>query len=279
MTGRLIKYELRSSIKLMGVIWAALIVTSFLFSISSNFMGNIMRSSSIASTLINLFQGITGMLYIAVFIATAAASVVIIIMRFYKGLLSDEGYLMHTLPVKPWQLITAKGVSALIIVCASVIVSILSIMILAGTGSFGAIHDRKYRVEFCDLIREMFREEPKVILVAAEFLVLAILSLLKSIYQIYASLSIGQLAGKHRILLSLGAYVGINIVITVLAVLIMMLLDVTGALNGWSSLNTVNDMLNAGQAVLGFFAAVTVIQLAAFHVITERILSLRLNLQ
>lgn len=275
MTGRLIKYELRSSIKLMGVIWAALIVTSFLFSISINFMGNIMRSSSIASTLINLFQGIAGMLYIAVFIATAAASVVIIIMRFYKGLLSDEGYLMHTLPVKPWQLITAKGVSALIIVCASVIVSILSIMILAGTGSFGAI------VEFCDLIREMFREEPKVILVAAEFLVLAILSLLKSIYQIYASLSIGQLAGKHRILLSLGAYVGINIVITVLAVLIMMLLDVTGALNGWSSLslNTVNDMLNAGQAVLGFFAAVTVIQLAAFHVITERILSLRLNLQ
>ena len=275
MTGRLIKYELRSSIKLMGVIWAALIVTSFLFSISINFMGNIMRSSSIASTLINLFQGITGMLYIAVFIATAAASVVIIIMRFYKGLLSDEGYLMHTLPVKPWQLITAKGVSALIIVCASVIVSILSIMILADTGSFGAI------VEFCDLIREMFREEPKVILVAAEFLVLAILSLLKSIYQIYASLSIGQLAGKHRILLSLGAYVGINIVITVLAVLIMMLLDVTGALNGWSSLslNTVNDMLNAGQAVLGFFAAVTVIQLAAFHVITERILSLRLNLQ
>lgn len=275
MTGRLIKYELRSSIKLMGVIWAALIVTSFLFSISSNFMDNIMRSSSIASTLINLFQGITGMLYIAVFIATAAASVVIIIMRFYKGLLSDEGYLMHTLPVKPWQLITAKGVSALVIVCASVIVSILSFMILAGTGSFGAI------VEFCDLIREMFREEPKVILVAAEFLVLAILSLLKSIYQIYASLSIGQLAGKHRILLSLGAYVGINIVITVLAVLIMMLLDVTGALNGWSSLslNTVNDMLNAGQAVLGFFAAVTVIQLAAFHVITERILSLRLNLQ
>ena len=275
MTGRLIKYELRSSIKLMGVIWAALIVTSFLFSISSNFMGNIMRSSSIASTLINLFQGITGMLYIAVFIATAAASVVIIIMRFYKGLLSDEGYLMHTLPVKPWQLITAKGVSALIIVCASVIVSILSFMILAGTGSFGAI------VEFCDLIREMFREEPKVILVAAELIVLVILSLLKSIYQIYASLSIGQLAGKYRILLSLGAYVGINIVITVLTVLIMMLLDVTGALSGWSSvsLNTVNDMLNAGQTVLGFAAAVTVIQLAAFHVITERILSLRLNLQ
>lgn len=275
MTGRLIKYELRSSIKLMGVIWAALVVTSFLYSISSNFMGDLMRGSNITSTLINLIQGITGMLYVAVFIATAAASVVIIIMRFYKGLLGDEGYLMHTLPVKPWQLITSKGVSALMIVCASVIVSILSILILAGTGSFGAI------VEFGDAVREIFREEPKVILVAAECLVIAILSMLKSIYQIYASLSIGQLAGKHRILLSLGAYVGINIVLTVLAVIIMMLVDAAGLLNGWSSisLNTVDDMLNAGQMVLGFAAAVTVIQLAAFHVVSERILSLRLNLQ
>ena len=193
MTGRLIKYELRSSIKLMGVIWAALIVTSFLFSISINFMGNLMIRSSIASTLINLFQGITGMLYISVFIATAAASVVIIIMRFYKGLL---------------------------IVCASMIVSVLSVLVMAGTGSFGAI------TEFCGFIRDMFREEPKVLLVAAELIVLVILSLLKSIYQIYASLSIGQLAGKYRILLSLGAYIGINIVITVLTVLIMMLLDV-----------------------------------------------------
>lgn len=275
MTGRLIKYELRSSIKLMSVIWAALIVTSFLYSISSNFMGDLMRGSNITGTLINLIQGLTGMLYVAVFIATAAASVVIIIMRFYKGLLGDEGYLMHTLPVKPWQLITSKGVSALMIVCASVIVSILSILILAGTGSFGAI------VEFGDAVREIFREEPKVILVAAECLAIAVLSLLKSIYQIYASLSIGQLAGKHRILLSLGAYVGINIVLTVLAVIIMMLVDAAGLLNGWSSisLNTVDDMLNAGQMVLGFAAAVTVIQLAAFHVVSERILSLRLNLQ
>lgn len=275
MTGKLIKYELRSSIKLMGVIWAALIMTSFLFSISSNFMDNLMRSSSIASTLINLFQGIAGMLYIAVFIAMAAASVVIIIMRFYKGLLGDEGYLMHTLPVKPWQLITAKGVSALIIVCASLIVSMLSILVLAGIGSLGMI------VEFCGAVIEMFKQEPKVILVAAECMAVVILSLLKSIYQIYASLSIGQLAEKHRILISLGAYVGINIVITVLAVLIMTVIGLTGFLDGWStySLNTVNDILNAGQAVLGFAAAVTIIQLAVFHVATERILSLRLNLQ
>lgn len=39
MTGRLIKYEIRSSIKLMAVIWAALIAASLLFSVSSNLLG------------------------------------------------------------------------------------------------------------------------------------------------------------------------------------------------------------------------------------------------
>ena len=28
--------------------------------------------------------------------------------RFYKNLYTDEGYLMHTLPVKPWMLIVSK---------------------------------------------------------------------------------------------------------------------------------------------------------------------------
>ena len=267
MLTNLIAFDLKNSARLLVPLHIALLIFTIL--------GRITLGSDFLMQMPDEIFALLVIFYVMMVIVVGVISSFYFIYWFYKNLFTDEGYLMHTLPVKPWQLITAKGVSALIIVCASVIVSILSIMILAGTGSFGAI------VEFCDLIREMFREEPKVILVAAEFLVLAILSLLKSIYQIYASLSIGQLAGKHRILLSLGAYVGINIVITVLAVLIMMLLDVTGALNGWSSLslNTVNDMLNAGQAVLGFFAAVTVIQLAAFHVITERILSLRLNLQ
>ena len=43
-----------------------------------------------------------------------------------------------------------------------------------------------------------------------------VLSLLKSIYQVYASLAIGQLQlGKHRILLSLAAYIGLSTAVTV----------------------------------------------------------------
>ena len=43
-------------------------------------------------------------LYVGLIIAVMVVAVALIIMRFYHGLLKDEGYLMFTLPVKPWQL-------------------------------------------------------------------------------------------------------------------------------------------------------------------------------
>ena len=105
MTGKLIKYEIRSSIKMMAVIWAALIAVSVLFSLSINFLSDlVIDSGNGINTIVGIVEIITGIMYFAVFVALVVATVVMIILRFYKGLLGDEGYLMHTLPVKPWQL-------------------------------------------------------------------------------------------------------------------------------------------------------------------------------
>ena len=67
-------------------------------------------------------------------------------------------------------------------------------------------------------------------------MILILLSLLKSIYQIYASLAIGQLANKHRVLLALGAYIGLNLVITILSAIVMVAAENLG-ISQW--LNTV----------------------------------------
>lgn len=50
-------------------------------------------------------------LYIACILILSGLSMILIIyfaIRFYKNLYTDEGYLMHTLPVKPWMLIVSK---------------------------------------------------------------------------------------------------------------------------------------------------------------------------
>lgn len=273
MTGRLIKYEIRSSIKLIGVIWIALVVVSILVGFVAGTFQDIVPESFAQSSLMAGIQIISGLLYFAVFVALIVATIMIVILRFYKGLLGNEGYMMHTLPVKPWQLITAKGIVAAGVVLVGIIVAILSFTILFGIGDLG---------DFTAFFKELFEfcsKNPKYILVGFEVLIIIVLSLLKSIYQIYASLAIGQLAGKYRILLSLGAYIALSIILSILGVVFLNIGAELGIADWMVSVSETNNPFELGQlAILGMFV-LTVIQLAAFHVITERILSKKLNLQ
>lgn len=273
MTGRLIKYEIRSSIKLIGVIWIALVVASVLVGFVAGTFQDIVPEEFRQGMIMAGIQLVSGLLYFAVFVALIVATIMIVILRFYKGLLGNEGYMMHTLPVKPWQLITAKGIVAAGVVLVSIIVAVLSFIILFGSGNPG-----DFKVLFNDLTN-ICSGNPKYIFVGLEVLVIIVLSLLKSIYQIYASLAIGQLAGKYRILLSLGAYIALSIILSILGVVFLNIGAELGIADWMVSVSETNNPFELGQlAILGMFV-ITAIQLAAFHVITERILSKKLNLQ
>lgn len=275
MTGKLIKYEVRSSIKIMAVIWAALIAVSLLFSMSTNVLGDMVLKIEGLSIIVGMIEIITGIMYFTVFLALIVATIIMIILRFYKGLLGDEGYLMHTLPVKPWQLITSKGVVASGVIIISMIVAFISIIIVAGASSIDMLS------EIFETIRRAWETNHGYILLMIEVLILLILSLMKSIYQVYAALSIGQLAGKHRILLSLGAYIGLSIVITILMLIIAVFADQFGLATwlGGIFIADTDDVVGAGQVAVVSMFIWTMIQLAGFHIITERILSYKLNLQ
>lgn len=278
MTGKLLKYEIRSSVKIMAAVWVALIAASLLFSIASNFLsGSVAQDFEGASRIISIITGATGVMYFAVLMAMVIISIIIIILRFYRGLITDEGYLMHTLPVKPWQLITAKGIVATGIIVASMIVAFVSFVIIAGIGLFvTSLPDLASDIAYA------VKKEPMIILLTVEVIILIVFGILKSIYQVYASLAIGQLAGKYRILLSVAAYIGINTVLTVLLLIVTSVIAITGIGDWFVTLaDNVNQYhwLGFSQVMIGGLFLLVVLQLAVFHIITERILSLKLNLQ
>ena len=282
MTGNLIKYEFRSGLRYIGIIWPALIVSAALLGIVFKVMNIISPEDpqGIMNIIQLIFDLVFPLLYAAIFIAMIVITIFIVILRFYKGLLGDEGYLMHTLPVKPWQLITSKGIVACAVVMISIICAVLSVLILVGIDDIsGLVIGGK---EFFSVLGE----EPRLILVIIEVIILAIFGMMASIYHIYAAMAIGQLTGKHRLLASLGAYIAINIALTVLATVIIVVGDMTGIdvwLSEWlwsieASVGMNDDGFILVQAGLGAAFAVVIVQLAAFHVITERILSKKLNL-
>ena len=80
-------------------------------------------------------NGIPVMISMAAYGITMAAVIIvtfiIIIQRFYKNLLCDEGYLMNTLPVSVWKNITSKLIVATVWNIVSLGVALVSIFIMA----------------------------------------------------------------------------------------------------------------------------------------------------
>lgn len=289
MIKKLCKYEFRSIGRTLIPIYIAVIAVSIITAISIamnvnyaniNYSSNSVQwaiEMNVPYKLQQVFTFVMSLTYFAVMVALFVLTFVIILQRFYKGLLCDEGYLMFTLPVKPWQLITSKGITAFVISILSGIVSCISIFIMM----IGVAEDR------WTLLAQMFSFKnwsmffvrlneviPLWGLYALEIIVYIIVGSLASLYQVYASMAIGHLAKKNRILMSVVAYIVIS-----------MILSFIGGIFGVFSAFTMQNLIyiNAGEAFLHalliFSIIISIIECVVFFVITERILSKKLNLE
>ena len=274
MTGKLIKYEFRSVIRQIGVLWAATPIMAIIFMLIDKFYMQSEAFETGKSAFASTLQMISGFVYAGVFMALIVATVLIILQRFYKGLLRDEGYLMHTLPVKPWQLITAKGFTAFVVVIISGIIAVISIFILIGVSISISISDLE---ELLADIFGMYGEEPVYILYTIEAILLVALSILKTIYKTYASMSIGQLSDNHKILISVAAYIGISVAIMFITGVFLQFVDgemFAGLIDYFYSLSRFKGV----QLVVAGYLLYLGVQLAAFHIVSERLLTKKLNL-
>ena len=112
MLRKLMKYELRATGRIFLPFFGALIVLSLLNKLFySNRAENMMRTlrQNGKGLPIEITRVISMALFIFLICAIFMLAAIVMIQRFYKNLLGDEGYLMFTLPVRPWQLITSKA--------------------------------------------------------------------------------------------------------------------------------------------------------------------------
>lgn len=276
MTGKLMKYELRCVVRQIGIIWAVLPVIA----LAASFAGWICSRSQAAQIVENsgflsfVFNNLPFLIYVGMFGVLIGMTLFIAVMRFYRGLLKEEGYLMHTLPVKPWQLILSKGAVSGAMILISIIVGALSIVLLNIVGNLS------YVADVFKAFGEGLHRYPIAWLYGFECLAIAVLGILAEVFKIYAAFSIGQLSTKHRIILSVGAYVGIGIAFMMLATKVIdwvvnpilvvsdKALDIM-AENG-------SSLIQYGViGVLIYFA----VQIVIYYFVSERILSKRLNLE
>lgn len=204
MLGKLMKYEFKATSRMLLPINGAMLLFAL---INRLFMElNFFQTGNMA---ISALATVMAVMYVMVIIAAFVITLIVIIQRFYKNLLTDEGYLMFTLPVKAHSHITSKGIVAFVWYLASFVVCALSIFILVvdqnvidGLSQFFTVElPRYFQLAGGDGIAILF-----------EVLALFLLSFVSGILMIYCSIALGSLFHNHKILGAFGMYLAINFV-------------------------------------------------------------------
>lgn len=251
---KLLKYDLRANMKIFLFIWPAILVFAVIerLAISADLEGKL------GTVLITT----TTTIFVLAVIAACIVSLVVSIVRFYSGLLRDEGYLMFTLPVKPWQLILSKFLTALLTVVVTAVISVFASWYLFD-GISGFYEAAKL------LWYELDLPSGLTLLLVGAILLTSICMLL---LQIYLSCSIGQLFKRHRILWSVLVYYGINILVEMISVSGLIGFNAFSAFAYTATVAKINTLL---AIVLAVQAALCVL----YFFLSERILRKKLNLE
>ncbi len=109
MLNKLLKYEFKDTARIIPLLYLIALVFAGI-SISASQLG------------IGWFRETSSLLLLLLGIAVVIITFVVVVMRFYKNLYSNEGYLMFTLPVKPQSLLVSKTITALCWVILSYII-------------------------------------------------------------------------------------------------------------------------------------------------------------
>ena len=202
MLKKLIKHEFKDTMRLFIPMFGFIVVLTPIFSLMMS-LGSQPYDENTADALSLVFgSGIIG--YCLLLFGLLIVTQVLIAIRFYKTMTSQEAYLTFTLPAKTGQLLLAKWLVSFvwyILACGIALISML-IVVLIGF-----------------VLQTINLSDFSALVLLGIFM---LISLSFSILMMYLSIMIGQLVQTHRIALSIGAFLGLSqglqIVISLLSI-------------------------------------------------------------
>ncbi len=234
----------------------------------------------------NVRSGLETMMIMFNFFAMSvgpAVVMILMVLRFYRNMVRDEGYLTFTLPVKTSTLITSKLICAFVWQCAALVATIVSLVVtfvgtLAGEeiGRLGLAWGQ-IDMELREIAEKLISENSAMIyLVVIEIALIGVISTLSGILMYYAAIAIGQLFGGHKVLGAVISYIGLNFI-----------MQIIGSLFSVPFVNSLYSLILKGfgaiieKATLILFIYMLIMLLfgATYYLITNFVLSKRLNLE
>ncbi len=218
MLKKLIKYEWKAVWKVLLIINAFTVITTIIgMLLLRTLEGNISEVSR--SSAILLFA-----LYYITIIGVSLAMTIYVGIRFYHNFYTDEGYLMHTLPVTKRQLVLSKLLvhsvcewitQLLVMISLGILLLPLMVEVLEVPG----LTMSSLISEWMDLIHDASISLPAFLAVT---LVSAVIGTFSGTLAIYCAIVLGQTFHRHRVMGSILCYIGIYCLIQSVTSVLMM---------------------------------------------------------
>ena len=213
MLGKLFKYDFKE----MGLILVPIYL--LYVGIMAAFMVLLIlaRSSQIVeeNTLFGLLFGIVSLVaFLSMGLILVVGSLAIVY-HFYRKFVTEEAYFTLTLPAKPWEHIASKLMANVVWQIITWAVFAVSVFIaLFASGMLDVMADSDLFDLVLSQLQIVWEESAAELNLTAGTFVLwviyVILSIITGPLIYFASISVGQMAGKHKILASIGAFILIN---------------------------------------------------------------------
>ena len=284
MLGKLFKHEWKATWKLMVIMNAAVLVLSALGAVF------FYRNSAVVKPLFDSLERTKDgdtlymlacmgyfMLLVLSICVLAVGCTIYFYVRFYRNLYTDQGYLMHTLPVTEHQLIMSKTFVCIIWRIISALVVLTGFLVLMSSA-----FSEDFRL--MDIIKEINKAIFDMGMIKGMiFLIILILGMLgKAIFTTftgYTCISIGQLASKNKVLAAIGVYFGMRVVMQMITTFGSQYLAIIGMMapDMWFEMFENNE--NAMILFFGIAVAVEYLICGAMYMITHSVMQKRLNLE
>ena len=277
MLGKLIKHELRGS----GRTMLPFILVSLFLSVMAGLSMRAMEHQQDYSWFSILF-GIVIFLFVAGLMAVCIMSVVVVINRFRQNLLGDEGYLMFTLPVSVDQHLWSKLIVSAIWFAATALTCMLAVMLML------LCNINNFEIDWSEVgyvmgeLGRMMREFGILHLVGycLELLAMFFVGACVSCLTFYCAMAIGYSFSNRKVLLSILAFFGSDILFSILQSSLIMLLNAIPGVERFLENLDLSRVNAAGSMhiVLLCWVLYLAIHAAVLYIPTRLLLKKKLNL-
>ncbi len=270
MLRKLLKHEFRATGRVMLPMYLVLLVTA----LGSNLAGRGMLDGR--SDILRIVGVLIVMAFGIAICGALLMSFVLMIQRFYKNLLQDEGYLMFTLPASVHQHVWSKLIVSSVWFIVTVLAIIAASLVVAYQGGFlrELLDFLRYFLEGLRKLKVSEAFNGTVYLV--EFAVLMFLSLAAFSLQFYAALAAGHSRANHKMVWSVAWFFGFQFALQFAGSLLMVYLN---QIHFFGHLNW--DLTPTASIHVGLLMAIgcVIVYGAIFYAVTTFFLKKHLNLE